>query len=537
MGKKILAPVFTDNMVLQRDKTIKLWGKCRPFASVCVTLSDAAANSEDVAAGGRVSGITGRASADGSGAWSLELPPMQAADELTLTASDGGDSVTLTGIAVGEVWLAGGQSNMEFELSKCTDWERVKAAPCPKVRFFYTPKHAYEDDACRSDWENAAWQLPGGEYFGTWSAVGYIFAEKISAALGITVGIIGCNWGGTSASVWMSREAILADRDTRIYIDEFDLRNKDISLEDQKKEYLDYVEYETEWDKKCNRLYEENPGIGWDEIQRICGECRWPGPINSFNPFRPCGQYSQMLRRICPYALRGFIYYQGENDDQRPRIYQKLLTSLIKLWRRDWGDDELAFIITQLPMHRYSADPDFKNWPLIREAQLNTFKTVPNTGLAVIPDCGQFNEIHPVNKGPVGLRLALQALCGVYRLIGENEAFGPIYRSKEIKGDVLEAFFDHAQDGLVLKGEPEYYEIAGADKIFYPAEIKLNKSSVEFRSGRVASPVYARYCWSNYCAPTLYGTNGLPASPFRTDPDDEAQAEVGAARVQQRLET
>ena len=114
-----------------------------------------------------------------------------------------------------------------------------------------------------------------------------------------------------------------------------------------------------------------------------------------------------MIRKISPYTLRGFIYYQGENDDMRPRMYDRLLTNLIRLWRKDWEDESLTFIITQLPMHKYSGSPDFKNWPILREAQMHVFDTVANTGIAVIPDCGQYNEIHPVNKGPVGYRLSL----------------------------------------------------------------------------------------------------------------------------------
>lgn len=501
MAKKILAPIFTDNMVLQRDKKIKLWGNAAANSHISITLG----------------GISASADSDGNGDWYAEFPPMQAADGLTLVADDGTDKVTLGNIAIGEVWLAGGQSNMEFELSRCTDWERIKANSCPAVRFFYTPKHAYEDDAYRANWESACWQTCGSDGFANWSAVGYIFAEKISAALGVTVGIIGCNWGGTSASVWMSREAITADKDTRIYIDEFDERNSGISLEKQKREYLEYVEYESAWDERCNELYRQHPDTEWSKALEICGECKWPGPINSFNSHRPCGQYRQMIRKICPYTLRGFIYYQGENDDHRPDMYGRLLTNLIRLWRNDWQDDGLEFIITQLTMHRYSADPDYKNWPIIREAQLETFRNMPHTGIAIIPDCGQFNEVHPTNKTPVGERLALQALWDVYGLIDADDAFGPLYSHKEIHGNVLEVFFEHTKNGLTLKGEPECYEIAGADGVFYPATVNVKESSVEFKSDKVDNPMYARYCWSNYCNPTLYAGNGLPASPFRTD--------------------
>lgn len=521
MNKKILAAVFTDNMVLQRRKPVKLFGNVAAGALVEIKF-----NGQEVTA-----------YADGDGNWQTELSPMEASVNLTLTAVCQDCKVTLSNIAVGEVWLAGGQSNMEFELQNCTDWNRVSQSPNPNVRFFYTPKYPYVNQEYYEAFDKALWQLSDDEEFGTWSAVGYLFAEKLANDLGVTIGIIGCNWGGTSASCWMDRESIMADEQTRIYMDEFDERNEGISMEQQKKDYDEYVEYDTAWNVRSQKLFAEHPDTDWFEAQKIIGECKWPGPINNFNQFRPTGQYWQMIRKICPYTLQGFIYYQGENDDIRPRMYDRLLTNLIKLWRRDWGDDTLTFIITQLPMHRYSGSPDFKNWPILREAQMNVFDSLDNTGIAVIPDCGQFSEIHPVNKGPVGYRLALQAELSPYGIIDEEDAFGPIFTRKEIRGSVIETFFKHCKGGLVLKGEPEYYEIAGEDKIFYPAHIKVKETSVEFSSDKVDNPIYARYCWSNYCNPTLFGGNGLAASPFRTDMDDELDTNIGADVVQQNLET
>lgn len=523
MKKKILAAVFTDNMVFQRDKAVKLFGNVAAGRQVTVDF-----NSRTVSA-----------TADDNGYWETELAPMSAATNLSLTAVCGEDKVVLNNIAIGEVWLAGGQSNMEFVISSCTDWDRIKDVKDRdfNVRFFYTPKFAYVTDEYYEAFDNAHWQLADDEGFKDWSAIGYLFAEKLSKDLGVTVGIIGCNWGGTSASCWMSREAITADDETRIYMDEFDERNKDIPLDVQRKDYDEYVVYDTAWNERSQKLFSEHPDTDWFEAQKIIGECKWPGPINNYNPFRPTGQYWQMIRKISPYTLRGFIYYQGENDDMRPRMYDRLLTNLIRLWRKDWEDESLTFIITQLPMHKYSGSPDFKNWPILREAQMHVFDTVANTGIAVIPDCGQYNEIHPVNKGPVGYRLALQAEYKPYGLIDEEDAFGPVYTHKEIHGNVIETFFKHCKGGLVLKGEPEYYEIAGADKIFHPADIKVKDSSIEFSSGNVKEPVYARYCWSNYCTPTLFGANGLAASPFRTDMNDELDTNVGSDVMQQNLET
>ena len=138
------------------------------------------------------------------------------------------------------------------------------------------------------------------EGFKDWSAIGYLFAEKLSKDLGVTVGIIGCNWGGTSASCWMSREAITADDETRIYMDEFDERNKDIPLDVQRKDYDEYVVYDTAWNERSQKLFSEHPDTDWFEAQKIIGECKWPGPINNYNPFRPTGQYWQMIRKISP---------------------------------------------------------------------------------------------------------------------------------------------------------------------------------------------------------------------------------------------
>lgn len=520
MSKKILAAVFTDNMVLQRNKPIKFFGKSTPGDMVTVNFNSFTAN----------------AHTKSDGSWELTFPPMKETEELTLTAWDGQSKVTLRNIALGEVWLAGGQSNMEFDLARCTDWDRVSKKPNPSIRFFYTPKLPYRNDAYYEAFDKAVWQLSDNEEFGTWSAVAYLFAEKLQEKLGVTIGIIGCNWGGTSASAWMSREAILENADTRIYIDEFDERNAGKSLEQQQKEYDDYLIFEKEWNEKCNKCYSDNPSISWDEVQEICGQCQWPGPINNFNPFRPAGLYDQMLMEICPYSLRGFIYYQGESDDHRPRSYYKLFSRMISLWRENWGDDTLPFIITQLPMHKYLTDPDFKNWPIIREAQMRAFRTIKNTGITVIPDCGQWNEIHPVNKGPVGERMALQALWLAYGLINPKKAFGPIFKYKVINGSSLEIHFDYA-DGLHITGEPKAYEIAGEDKVFYRADIDIVKDVMILTSPEVPRPVYARYCWSNYVIPSLFGGNNLPAAPFRTDFDDEISKELGVASIQQNMET
>ena len=520
MKKKIFATAFTDNMVLQRNKPIKFFGTVSVCANVSIDFN----------------GMSRTVCADSNGKWEIEFPPMKEDTHLTVTAVSGHDTVILTNVAIGEVWLAGGQSNMEFDLARCTDWERIKDNRNHNIRFFYTPKYNYRCDEYYEAFDNATWELTTSNTFDAWSAVAYIFAEHLQAELGVTIGIIGCNWGGTSASAWMSRKAILADPLTRIYIDEFDERNAGIPLAEQKKQFDEYNVFHKEWVKKSDELFAANPSISWDEVQEIIGPCRWPGPINSFNCFRPCGQYDQMLMEICPYTLKGFIYYQGESDDHRPRTYYKLCSNLIRNWRECWGDDSIPFILTQLPMHSYSLEEDFKNWPIIREAQLRIAQDMNNVSIAVIPDCGVLGDIHPTDKSNVGKRLALQALCNVYRTIDSSKVYGPIYREHKVNGSSMEIYFDYAEEGLKLVGEPACYELAGSDKVFHPAKVTISGSSIILYSEEVYAPMYARYCWVNYGVPSLYGTNDLPASPFRTSMDDETVSELGSASIQQIME-
>jgi sialate O-acetylesterase len=189
---------------------------------------------------------------------------------------------------------------------------------------------------------------------------------------------------------------------------------------------------------------------------------------------------------------------------------------MIRQWREDWEDLTLPFLLVQLPMHRYKADPDCKNWCLIREAQMNTYQTVKNTGLAVILDSGEFNEIHPKDKTPVGQRLELQALCHVYNKISMQEAFGPIYKAFSYKDNAMELSFEYAEDGFLVKGELSGFEIAGEDGEFLPASASISGSRITVSSPELNNPVYVRYCWTNYGDVTVFGKNGIPLAPFRT---------------------
>jgi sialate O-acetylesterase len=500
MAEFKVAAVFSNHMVLQREKNIRIFGTGEDGETVTVTFLG---NSYTAAVK--------------QGEWSAVLLPQAAGEGYEMTVSCGGRERKFHNIAIGEVWLAGGQSNMELELCNCKGGkEMLHNDKNPGVRFYYTPKNAYIDEHFLETEEQSGWKEFDGEAAKTWSAVGYIFGKKLAKDLDVTVGIIGCNWGGTSASAWMSEEGLSKDKDLASYLEEYYRAVEGKSEEEQVKEYREYEAYARVWDAKCAALYAENPEIEWAEVQEIIGECRWPGPINCMSPYRPGGLYHCMLQRVMPYTLRGFLYYQGESDDHKPLIYEKLLTAMIRRWREDWEDLTLPFLLVQLPMHRYKADPDIKNWCLIREAQMNTFRTVKNTGIAVILDCGEFNEIHPKDKIPVGERLELQALYHIYEKISGREAFGPIYKAFAYKGNGIELSFEYAEEGFLVRGKMGGFEIAGEDGRYVPAEAVINGSGIFLSSPDLDKPVYARYCWTNYGEVTVYGRNGIPLAPFRT---------------------
>lgn len=519
------AAIFSDNMVLQRHKNIVIWGTTDSSA--------VSASIDDIS----VSGIV----KDGS--FKIILPPMNAGGPYTLTVSTDSEKLEFNNIMLGEVWLAGGQSNMEFELQNCKDGDRELDNMCENVRFYYTPKNSWVGEELFEAEASSCWELADSTERGKWSAVGYYFARELSEKLGVTVGVIGCNWGGTSASCWVSREYLEKRTELASYLQKYDEAVKDICLEDYAKEWDEYVVYQAEFDRKVGEYYQTCPNPTWEEALSLCGECKYPGPMGPRNFTRPCGLYETMLSRVCPYTIAGFIFYQGEEDDHKPYTYDILLETLIKQWRNDWEDDTLPFINVQLPIFMEMGQDDFKNWPLIREAQMRIYNTVKNTGIAVALEMGEIYNIHPTDKRPVGERLAKQALYHVYKLAQSEEAFGPMYESHSFDANGILVVLKHVYGGLTYSRDVETigavggFEVAGEDKVYHTAHASFvdeetndrlvksgNKVVLRISSDEVDAPRYARYCWTNYQEISLFGGNGLPVAPFRTDVKDGARA-------------
>ncbi len=514
MSQFTVAAVFSNHMILQQGRNINVFGLYDGTEAITVSMGNISVTAD----------IT-------DDRWRAVLPPFEAGCGYTLTVVCGNIIRQFTDVAIGEVWLAGGQSNMELELQNCKEWPQVKDLPADNLlRFYYTQKKAYLDDSFFASEAETEWSVSGSDAMRFWSAVGYFFGAKLRAELNVPVGIIGCNWGGTSASAWMDTDTLTADRDTNSYVQEYLDAIDGKSEAEQVREFNEYTLYHEQFERRMAELYTERPDIEWDEALSIVGECRWPGPMNCANPYRPAGLYECMLSRVAPYSLRGFIYYQGESDEHKPTMYHKLFSDMISCWRRLWEDDTLPLICVQLPMHRYKNDPDRKNWPLIREAQYRASQTVGNVSTVIAIDQGEWNEIHPKAKSIVGDRLALQALCNVYNMDYDNTAFGPVFRSCIRESSSMRIILDHADGGLVCRGEKlTGFELAGADRRYFAAEAVIDGSEIIVRTENVAAPVFVRYLWTNYADVTLFGNNGIPVAPFRSSLNDGSENDLNLA--------
>ncbi len=549
-----VAAVFSDHMVLQRNKFISIFGYGDDNQTVNAKLFN---EKNELLSENNAVILNGR--------WDLQLDPQIAQNGCCLQITCNETSKKFSDIAIGEVWIAGGQSNMEFELQNCTEGpDELKLKDNPNIRFYYTNKIAWKDEHFYEAEKATAWQTWDSEWKKAWSAVGYFFGKKLSQELDCTVGIIGCNWGGTSASAWMRKEFLEKDDDLRTYLTEQEEATKGKSIEQQCKEYDDYVVENDAWQIKCNELYATVPGITWAQVQERIGVCKWPGPKSCKNPYRPTGLYDCMLSRIMPYTVKGVIWYQGESDDHKPGMYAKLFSTMIDNWRTDWHDDTMPFVYVQLPGNRYEQDKDFKNWPLIREAQAKVHNTVKNAFMTCALDLGQYNDIHPKGKLVIAERMANNALANVYNLKNAKDVLSPLYVSSiskpatsDSKGTIT-IEFDNAASGFELRDDEETFEnykklekiqgnqvpenftgfeIAGADGVYYPAEFAFggsdsNRNTIILCNEKVKNPVFARYAWYNYGPVRVYGKNGLPLAPFRTSTND-SKAQTEHAEIQQ----
>ncbi len=467
-----LSSIFAEGMVLQRERPCRIWGKANPGEAVTVAF-----RGEEL-----------KTTADALGRWEVFLKPGSAGGPFELTVQ-GTNTIRIPGVLVGEVWVASGQSNMEWMVKNSRDAEKeIAAANYPQIHFFKV-EHVVAD-APRED-VKAAWHVVSPQTIGDLSAVGYFFARDLHQQLRVPIAILQAPWGGTPAESWVSPSGLAADP-----------------------ALLPVYSY---W----ARILENYPAALTRQEQSVA---KWeadgrkgarPGiPTGPGHPHQPSTLWNAMIAPLVPYAIAGVIWYQGESNGSKERapVYHRLFSTLITDWRRAWGQGDFPFLFVQLA--NFGRVGGVSGWPELREAQLQTLR-LANTGMAVTIDIGETADIHPKNKQDVGLRLALAARTLAY---GQRLVYsGPIFRQQVTEGSSLRLFFDHVGGGLVARGgNLQGFEIAGADGRFVAAQARIDGGTVVLSSAEVAHPVQARYGWADDPVTTLTNKEGLPASPFRT---------------------
>ncbi len=451
--------VFGDNMVLQRDTLVSLWGWAEgKRVSVRVSWSKE-----------RYMAVP-----DGEGKWKVRIATPPAGGPYSISVSDG-SVLTMNNVMIGEVWVCAGQSNMSMKLMGMMSQPVRGAAEAimtsgryrDRIRMLTVPNRA--SDRPEEDFTGASWLESSPANTSGFGAVAFFFARYLTEALEIPVGIINCSWGGSDIEAWM--------------------------------------------DEASNR--KARPDI------QIPPKGKTPVPK------QPVKLYNGLIAPVAGYAARGFLWYQGEGNarpDGRYEWYAAQLEALVSFWRTLWGNESMPFYLVQIAPFG-SGNPKGTWIPFLVEQQLKAARSIPGCGIVPTTDIGEMDCIHPAEKKTVGFRLAKMAMVSLYGMKGVP-ATGPVYKSVRFHGKQAVVEFDNARRGLMPARQPVTgFEIAGRDRVFYPAEARVDKarSKVVVSSEKVPEPVAVRYAFRNYVEANLVDNFGVAAFPFRTDDWDDVK--------------
>jgi len=529
-AKVRLPAVFADHIVLQREAQVPVWGWSDAGENVTVEF---AGQKKSVAAG-----------ADGK--WLVRLDAMPASSESRELVVAGKDSTVKIGdVLVGDVWLAGGQSNMGFPLNSAHNAAEVlPQAGDSQLRFFRvkTRTAAEPQTDCSANWEKST-----PDTAKNFSGVAYFFAREIRRDQKVPVAVLQAPWGGTPIETWISLDGLKQNPPLQKTLDRWDKAVADYRKVKANPNLV--TEYEKDlklWQKEVQpayaivkKQYDADKVAGKDvgpKPQPARPEPNNPDPMGLPNPdsrpSTPTVNFNGMIAPLVPYAIRGLIWYQGEANASHGLEYRELFPRLIEDWRDQWtkaGAADLPFLYVQLPCNGKDTTPVAESGlPWLQEAQLLTLK-VPRTGMAVTVDIGDPNNVHPADKIDVGQRLALVAKKMVY---GENVvASGPLFKKMKIDAGRVRVQFAETGGGLTIGQQPWCakgvtpfpkdkligFFLAGDDKRWVEADAKIDGDSVLLSSAQVPHPVAVRYGWANSPRCNLYNKEGLPASPFRSD--------------------
>ncbi len=481
-----LPKILSSHMVIQRDLPVHVWGSALPGQAVTVSFR----------------GESRSVSTDPIGRWSAYLKPGPAGGPFTLTVTPGAASqstvqasnqppLVLEDIMVGDVWVASGQSNMEFPLNRAnTAALDLPQATNSQIRLLMIRKRSSE--YAMPDADTDGWTASTPQTAADFSAVAWYFARDLAAREHVTVGVIDATWGGTVGETWVRLTAL----------------GKDPSLAPI------FVERGKMTDKAADTVAEEKEEQRQRDEAKAAGkpipQFPWHAPLNSWGPGL---LWNGMIAPLVPLPIRGVIWYQGESNSALERVhsYDRVMRTLIEDWRHEWGVGDFPFLYVQISNFKSSPHED---WAALREQQVRTL-AIRNTAMAVTIDIGNPDDVHPTDKLDVGLRLARAARALAY---GESvEYFGPIFRQVTPEPGSLRVWLDHA-NGLIAKGETATgFEVAGRDGKYVPAKAVIDGTTIVVSSPDVSEPVFVRYGWANSPQCNLFNGEGLPASPFTSE--------------------
>ena len=481
-----LSALFSDHMVLQREKPVPVWGWADPEESITVEF-----------AGQKKSTV-----ADAAGKWQVKLDPLAASAEsrvLSVWSEKPERKIEVADVLVGEVWLGSGQSNMAMRVVNTMRFQKEQAAAnYPQIRSFNESSNAAPTPQADA---SGKWMVCSPEGVGGFSATLYFFGREIHRELGVPVGLINSSVGGTAIESWIDVAAQ----------EKVPQLSQSLAKSMQPKSAAEMEALKARYEKDIAR---------WKTAAQRAKKEGKPQPPRPLDPAEeakkkggPGGLFNGKIAPLVPFALRGVLWYQGEANTHPGKgpLYQYQLPCLINDWRQRWGE-ELPFAWVQLPNFNRPGE----GWSLVREAMLKSLR-LPNTGMAIALDIGDPDDIHPKNKQEVGRRLSLWALGTVY----EREVpaiSGPLPSGHEIKGDSIVVTFKHTEGGLVFKeGQPAGFVIAGKDQEWKPARVRIDGDKLIVSSPDVETPAAVRYAWASVASYELFNGAGLPASPFRTD--------------------
>ena len=475
-------------MVLQQGQKNRVWGWAEPGEKVTVSVADQ----------------TQSATADSKGCWSLQLDSLPVGGPHVVTI-EGTNTITLSDVLVGEVWLCSGQSNMQFSVASANDPDlETRTAKFPKIRLISVPQVGTQEP--QKDFKGE-WTVCSPETVADFSAVGFFFGRLLHQTLDVPIGLIDNSWGGSACEAWVRRDVLEADEQYKPLLERWKVTEETY---DHEKTVAAYQERLAKWKEQV-------------KAAKASGKAVPQQPRPPRNPLtgqhRPANLYNGVLKPIIGYGIRGTIWYQGESNAGRAYQYRDLFPLMIQLWRNEWNQGDFPFYWVQLADFRAEQpEPKESDWAELREAQTMTMSKLPNTGEAVITDLGEGCDIHPKNKQDVAKRLARWALACDYGI--DIVYRSPLYKGMEKQGKKIRVTFDHVGGGLDTfdVNEPIGFAIAGEDRKFVWAKAKIvGKDAVEVWSDEVAEPVAVRYAWADNPVCNFQNREGLPVTPFRTD--------------------